>query len=171
MPELRQVGGLQNIAKHLGADNEEVDDGDFGGKTAVIAKTEGKFLYSASAAEKIGKGLKQKERDPLELCKKTFKLLVEQKSLKMLDMDVSAFTIGRSTCKVEDYLKRNGSVTDRQLELLFSAIFSLTQDELESKCLLKGKRLTERQIAEIFSADRNTTRKWKTLLQEGTVKQ
>ena len=81
----------------------------------------------------------------------------------MLDTGVAALTIGRATYKVEDYLKRNGPVTDKQLEHLFSAIFTLTQDELESKGQLKGKRLTERQIAEIFSTDRNTTRKWKNI--------
>ena len=138
----------------------------FGGKAVAFAKTEGHFVYSASTAEKVAKALKEKERDPMNQCERIFKQLVEQNSLKMLDMGVSAFTIGRVTYKVEDYLKHNGPVTDKQLEHLFSAIFTLTQDELENKGLLKGKRLTERKIAEIFSADRNTTRKWKKLLKD-----
>ena len=52
------------------ADNEEVDDGDFGGKAVVLAKTEGQFLFTASAAEEVAKALKQKERDQMKLCKK-----------------------------------------------------------------------------------------------------
>ena len=69
----------------------------------------------------------------MEQCEKTFKQLVEQKSLKMLEMNVAALTIGRATWKVNNYLKHNGPITDKQLELLFSAAIALAQDELSSK--------------------------------------
>jgi transcription initiation factor TFIIIB Brf1 subunit/transcription initiation factor TFIIB len=147
------------------ADSEEINDGDFDGMSAVIAKTEGQFLFSASAAEKITKALKDKERDPMELCKKRFQRLIEEKSPKMFEMGMAELTIKIATWKANSYLNINGPITNKQLEHLLSAAIALTQENLADKGLLRGKKLTERQLAEIFSA-RNTTRKWKALLEK-----
>ena len=73
--------------------NEEVDDGDFSRKAVAIAKTEGHFIYSGSVSKKIVKALKEKEKDPVEICRKHFQLLAKEKSHKMLGIGVEPLTI------------------------------------------------------------------------------
>jgi hypothetical protein len=153
------------ILSATGLDDENIDDGDFGSEACEFAKDEGTFIYSSSAAEKFAKVLKEREKDPLAKCLKSLRQLIKEKSHRMLEMGMTSLTIDIATWRAKKYLTHKGPITNNQLEHLFSAAIALTQEELASRGELKGKRLTERQMAEIFSA-RNTTRKWKALLQK-----
>jgi len=109
------------ILPYVFAISEEVNDGDFDRKAVEIAKTEGHSIYSGSVSEKIGKALKEKEKDPMAICQNHFQTLVKEKSPKMLGIGVKPLTIDMATWNVESYVNLNGPFTEKQLEHLFSA--------------------------------------------------
>jgi len=104
----------------------------------------------------------------MEICQKHFQRIAKEKSHKMLGVGVGPLTIDAATWIVKIYVNLNGPFTEKQLGYLFSAAISLAQDELIKEGKFKGKKITERELAEIFSADRKTIRKWKTVLKQSS---
>jgi DNA-directed RNA polymerase subunit RPC12/RpoP len=148
----------------------DIDDGvneeNFNLKTVAIAKAEGQSIYSGSASKKIVKALKEKEKNPEEICRKLFQRIAKEKSPKMLGLGVDPATIDLATWRVRIYADFNGPFSEKQLECLFSAEIALAQDEMLDKGEFKGKKITERVMEEIFDVDRKTIRKWKNLLKQ-----
>lgn len=140
-------------------DNEDLDDNDYDGISVINAKTEGKLIYPGYSAKK--------EVTALE-CLKEFETLINEKKEIMMKMGVDFQTINLATAKATNHLAHKGPFTDKQLKHVFPAAFILAQSNLLDFGKLKGTKLTERQLAEIFDVDRKTTRKWKDALKNDT---
>jgi hypothetical protein len=146
--------------------DEDVNEEKFNLKDVATAKTEGHSIYSGISSEKIVKALKEKEKDLVELRRKLFERISEEKVPKMLWLGVEPATIEEAIWKAENYLEHNGPLSEKQLECLFSAEIAVVQDELISEGKFKGKKITERAMEEIFNVDRKTVRKWKGVLKQ-----
>ena len=90
---------------------EEVNEEGFNLKTVERAKREGQSIYSGPASKKIVKALKEKAKDPVELCQKLFQRIAEEKSLKMIEMGAEPRTIEEATWKVKNYIDLNGPLS------------------------------------------------------------
>jgi len=161
-----KLNGYRILPRTFSETELQLNEEDFSGETVAIAKTEGRSTYKGSVSKKIVKALKEKEKDPMEKLWKNFQNIAEEKRLKLLGIGTEPLTIDRAIWKVKNYLDDNGPLTKKQLELLFSGAIALAQDELINEGKLKGKKITERRLAEIFNADRKTSRKWKNLLMQ-----
>lgn len=153
------------ILPSTGGRDDDINDGVFGGKAVALAKDEGRLIFSAAASKRIDKAVKEKEKDPLALCRKKFRQVLEKKTEKLIRLGVASKTIEEADYMANYFITRKGPFTDKQLECLLSAAVILAQDKL----LLTNNlacRVSERKISEIFSADRVTTRKWKKMLME-----
>jgi excinuclease UvrABC ATPase subunit len=148
------------------AANEDLNDGDYSLKAVAIAEKEGTPIYSASKAKELAKALHKREKDPKEKCRKQFKALIYKKNLTMQYHSIDSESINRATWELTYFIKSKGPFTNKQLESLFSAAVILAQDDLLRMGKLKGNKITERQMEEIFNVDRKTTRKWKKTLKE-----
>jgi len=130
---------------------EEIDDNAYDGKTVQYAKVEGE-LYPK----------KPKHNQPPAI--EYLTQLINSKKEAMAKMGVHPETINLATQKANNHLTQKQTYTDKQLKHIFPAAMILTQSELESLGKFKGKKLNERELEELFEADRKTTRKWKEIL-------
>jgi predicted RNA-binding Zn-ribbon protein involved in translation (DUF1610 family) len=149
------------ILPSTGWDSETLDNNDFDRKAVAIAKTEGKLIYSVKSTKKEKKSVvnsKQLER------------IADEKTETLKTMGIRLEIINLAIEKARIFITNEGPFTEKQLKSLFSASFILTQSNLLESGEIRGKNLTECQIAEIFDVDRKTTRKWKKILRTGTVK-
>ena len=145
---------------------DEANEEGFNRKVVEIAKTEGSSIYSGSASKKIVKALKEKEKDPKEICRKLFQRIAKEKSGKLLELGADPATIDLATWRVRSYVDLKGPFSEKQLSCLFSAEIALVQDELINGGKFTGKKVTERVMQEIFDVDRKTVRKWKVVLKQ-----
>ena len=145
---------------------EEVNEEGFNRKAVATAKIEGSSIYSGSGSKKIVKALKEKEKDPEEICRRLFQRIAKEKTPKLLGLGVDPATIDVATWRVRIYVDDNGALSEKQLQCLFSAEIALLQDELISEGTFKGKKVTERAMEKIFDVDRKTVRKWKAVLKQ-----
>jgi predicted RNA-binding Zn-ribbon protein involved in translation (DUF1610 family) len=154
-------------------DSEEYFSDDlYSHKSVAIAEKEGRPLYSASKAKEVAKALRAKEKDPEEKCKKELAELIREKRQKMRQIGVESQTIERAIREISFFIEREegeGLLTKKQLESLFSGAATLAQEDLLRMVKFKGKRITERQMEEIFNTDRKTTRKWKKALKKNAT--
>jgi len=153
------------ILPSTGWSNEEINDGVFDAKAVALTKHEGSLIFKAATSKKIINAVKEKEKDPLALCHKRFRWVLEEKTGKLIWLGVAPAAIEAADWMASRFITRKGPFTDKQLECLLSAAIVLAQDKL----LLKDNlacRVSERKISDLFSADRVTTRKWKKMLME-----
>ena len=152
-----------------GDSDEYFKDGLYGHKSVAIAEKEGSPIYPASKAKELAKALRATEKDPEEKRKKELAELIHEKRQKMQQIGVESQTIERAIREMSFFVEREegkGFLTKKQLESLFSGAVTLAQEDLVRMGKFKGKRITERQMEEIFNTDRKTTRKWKKVLKE-----
>jgi hypothetical protein len=136
-------------------------------KPVSLYKLEGdEPVYSAEEAKKLVKILKNAEKDPREKCKRKLDNLISNLRQKMQQKGIEYETINRAKWKLQNFIDLKGPFTEKQLRSQFSAVVSLKQDELIRMGKFNGKRVTQRQIKEIFNVDRKTTRKWKNIFTE-----
>ncbi|MGA2681029.1 MAG: hypothetical protein ABSF44_04425 [Candidatus Bathyarchaeia archaeon] len=140
--------------------DEWINDEDFDHKAVARARNEGHLIFSAPTSAKLAKAIKKTDKDPLTLCMRRFEQVLEEKTEELTRLGVDAETIQVADCKASYFIARNGPFTDKQLVNLLSGALVLAQDKLLSANKL-AKRVSERKISELFSADRATTRKWK----------
>jgi len=160
-----KLDGYRILPDAFAFDDEANAEG-FNRKAVAIAKTEGSSIYSSSASKKIVKALKEKEKDPEEICRKLFQRIAKEKGIKLLELGVDPATIDLATWRVERYMDLNGPLSEKQLGCLFPAEIALVQVELINGGKFKGKKVTEREMQEIFDVDRKTVRKWKAALKQ-----
>jgi hypothetical protein len=133
-----------------------------------IAEQEGRYVLSATKMRKIEQELRKEERkkktDLVEKRKRQLRTLVRIKTpeLEMLGISPDAITASRE--KVHSLLKDGASITNKQLHNVFPAALYFTY-ELEPNLFTK-RRITERQLENIFNTTRKTIRRWKKLFQE-----
>jgi DNA-directed RNA polymerase subunit RPC12/RpoP len=136
-------------------------------KPVSLYKLEGyKPVYSAEDAERLAKLLKNAENDPKEKNKRKLELIIFKIHRKMERYGIAQETISRARWKVSCFIEREGPFTEKQLQSQFSAAISLAQDDLIKNGGFYGKRITQRQMKEIFNVDRKTIRKWRNKLSD-----
>jgi hypothetical protein len=136
-------------------------------KPVSLYKLEGyKPVYSAEDAERMSKLLKNAENDPKEKSKKKLELIIFKIHKKMERYGIAQETISRARWKVSCFIEREGPFTEKQLQSQFSAAISLAQDDLIKNGGFYRKKITQRQMKEIFKVDRKTIRKWKNKLSD-----
>ena len=84
---------------------------------------------------------------------------IREKREIMSNMGVDFLTIKFATEKAIDFAEKKGPFTEKQLKQVFPAALILVQSNLLGSEKLKGMKLTERQVEEIFGTNRKTTRK------------
>jgi len=106
------------------------------------------------------------KKEPIAIgCIKEFETLINEKRAILLNMGVDFKTIKLAIEKANSYLTNKGPFTDKQLKHIFPATIILSQSNLLGLGKLQGTKINERQLEEIFDADRKTTRKWKDILE------
>ena len=149
------------VLQSTGWDNETINDNDFDRKAVGIAKKEGGLIYSVNSTKKEKKS---------EVNFKQLERIADEKTEILKTVGVAFETVNLVIEKARNFIANEEPFTEKQLKSLFSAAFILTQSNLIESGELKGKKLTERQIAGIFNVDRKTTRKWKKILHARTNK-
>jgi len=166
------------VLPSTGMSNEDwINDGNFDGKAAFLAKNEGHFVFSASATQKIVKDIQEHQNDPVVLCQRSFERLLEEKTegLNRLGLDRHAIDYARVVAR--KFIASKGPFTENQLEYLLCGVIVFAQDELPSinKSLEEisvnrnsqpavANRVSERKISELLNVDRATTGKWKKMV-------
>jgi hypothetical protein len=144
-------------------------EGEYDSLSVKETEEEKNYIYPASKYKAFAKALQKKERDPREKCKRQLDLQLYKIRQKMQQNGIEYETINRAKWKLYCFIEREGPFTEKQLQSQFSAAISLAQDELIRVGRFYGKKITQRQIKEIFNVDRKTIRKWKTVLKEKRV--
>jgi hypothetical protein len=129
-----------------------IDDNRFDGKSLRQAKTEGKLVYPNHS--------NKKKLTPTNYVKDQ----IDEKKEILSKMGVDFETINFAIEKAINHLTHKQLYTDKQLEHIFPAALILVQNSLSGLGKLKGSKLNERQLEEIFKTNRKTTRKWKEIL-------
>jgi hypothetical protein len=133
---------------------EGIDENQFDGKTLRQAKAEGKLVYPNRS--------NKKKLTPTSYLKDQ----INQKKQQLTRMGADVQTINFATEKAINHLMHSQSYTDKQVKHIFPAMLILAQNSLLESGKLKGSRLNERQLEEIFRTNRKTTRKWKEILEK-----
>ncbi|MFC1486932.1 hypothetical protein ACFLRN_04500 [Thermoproteota archaeon] len=119
-----------------------------------IAKQEGSYIHPASKYREFKRALRKMEKDPLKKCIKQLHYLINTKRQEILAADISTETIRNAEWKAQFFIKKNGPLTNKKLNCLYSAVL----------LCISGNKLTERQLEKIFGVTRKTIRKWKKIL-------
>jgi hypothetical protein len=147
-------------------------DNSYGPLTVKIAEQEGRHIYSASKYQEFAKTLRARERErrPIEKCKKQLNSLINSKTREMNDTGISSETIKILREEVEGLLEMKGPVTRKQLSSILAATLSLIQksDQIYYRKTL-GKKVTDQQLEKIFDVTRKTIRKWRRILHEKSL--
>jgi transcription initiation factor TFIIIB Brf1 subunit/transcription initiation factor TFIIB len=144
----------------------EPDDNSYDPLSVKIARHEGEPILSATKAGEIEKALGEKEKNPVEKCKKQLNLIVRNKRREIEEVGISPETIERARNEVHMLLERRSPLTGRQLSTVFAASLSLMQKTNHQKSL--EKKATGVQLEKIFGVTRKTIRKWRQILQENS---
>ncbi len=163
----RSCGALDGyrVLPETFASSEELNDGGFGLKSAALAKQEGHLIFSATVSEKIAEKFERLEKDPIVLCQKQFKRLVDEKNSELGYLGVIDLAVEHAQELCIRYIAACGPFTKKQLELLFPAAVVFAQDELV-RLKIKSSKVSDRKVSLLFNANRMTTRKWKKMLGE-----
>jgi len=143
----------------------DYDDGSYSFKSIDIAQKEGTNALSTGNCKKIAKAIKKREKDPKEQNKKQLLQLKKQKTVALEKIGITERVISDSAFLAQMYISKNGAVTQNQLIILFAASIRVSEEMLFRRKDILTCNTTERNISEIFGIDRNTLRKWTSLLE------
>lgn len=150
---------------------DEPTDNSYNSLTVKIAEQEGKSIHSAPKYHEYAKALRttERERRPIEKCKKQLDNLIRSKSDEIGNTGISSETIKLVRRRIREFLEERGHVTRKQLNSIFAATLSLIQrtDQIRYKRSLE-KRVTDVQLENIFNVTRKTIREWRKTLQENS---
>ena len=133
---------------------DDINDSTFDGESVANAKTEGKLVYPNPS--------NKKKLSPTNY----FEDQISEKKELLTKMGVEIETINFALEKAINHLTHKQPYTDKQLKHIFPAALILAQNSLSGLGKLKGSKLNERQLEEIFKTNRKTTRKWKEILEK-----
>ncbi len=163
----KKLQGFKNTSDSKYYLNEGLDESYFSSKDVARAKKEGKYTLDtlpASKCAKIAKAIRQKEKDPKEKCKKQLRGLLKEKTEYLKLKGITEPTINRAFDQAQSYIEKTGALTEKQLLSLICGSIIYSEDVQFRRREISNRYATERALAELFSVDRKTIRKWKTLL-------
>lgn len=148
----------------------QIDEKQHSGLTVKIAENEGKPILSTQVNRKIVAALRKSVNSPKGKCQRRLNTMIKQMSETLETIKINPLILNRAKNQARREIQRNGTLTEKQLQILYPAALLEAQETLLILGEVANKAVTERQLEKIFKVDRKTLRKWKKRLLNETPK-
>jgi hypothetical protein len=106
----------------------------------------------------------EKKNKPIIKCQEELTRIIREKNATLKATGMNPLILSRAANQAHTEIRKSGALTEKQLQILYPAAILEAQETLLRLKEISEKKITERQLKDIFCVDRKTMRKWKKTL-------